>query len=252
MTPAVKAIIFANIALFVLSLFCARSIIAYLGLIPQAVIERGWIWQLGDLHVPARRSDAHPVQHARACGCSASSSSGCGARSSSPASTRSPAIGAGIDRDRGLVRCRSARCSATYGAVTIGASGALYGLSAGLRDVLPGPSDPDVLLFPVPAKYFVMIIRRACLPDRARQPGLERRPPRRPALVGYLYLQEPARRRRRSHRRNQVPLSEMEDEPPPPQVRRLLRRKVRLGQARALRTQNSRTQNSELLNRDGT
>ena len=45
MTPAVKWIIWANIALFVVSLVCPRAIIAYLGLIPQAVLERGWIWQ---------------------------------------------------------------------------------------------------------------------------------------------------------------------------------------------------------------
>ena len=43
-TPAVKAIIWANIALFVVSLFY-RDIIHYLGLTPAAVLQWGWIWQ---------------------------------------------------------------------------------------------------------------------------------------------------------------------------------------------------------------
>ena len=43
-TPAVKAIIWANVAFFVVTLFFGE-IILYLGLMPQAVLERGWIWQ---------------------------------------------------------------------------------------------------------------------------------------------------------------------------------------------------------------
>ena len=59
MTPAVKAIILANIAMFVLSLFFQQQLNDYLGLIPQAVVERGWLWQVatymflhaGPLHI---------------------------------------------------------------------------------------------------------------------------------------------------------------------------------------------------------
>jgi membrane associated rhomboid family serine protease len=43
-TPAVKAIIWANVALFVISLF-VPAIIDYLGLTPAAVVGRAWIWQ---------------------------------------------------------------------------------------------------------------------------------------------------------------------------------------------------------------
>src|SRR5688572_8770255 len=46
MTPAVKAIIWANIALFVVTLFYGR-ILEFLGLVPESVVERLWIWQLG-------------------------------------------------------------------------------------------------------------------------------------------------------------------------------------------------------------
>lgn len=42
-TPAVKAIIIANIAFFVLSLVYS-PVITYLGLVPEDVIGRGWLW----------------------------------------------------------------------------------------------------------------------------------------------------------------------------------------------------------------
>ena len=43
-TPAVKWIIWANIAVYIVC-FVAPSLRPYLGLIPEAVIERRWIWQ---------------------------------------------------------------------------------------------------------------------------------------------------------------------------------------------------------------
>ena len=45
-TPAVKWILIANIAMFVLTLILP-DIIGYLGLIPQQVLRHGWVWQLG-------------------------------------------------------------------------------------------------------------------------------------------------------------------------------------------------------------
>ena len=69
-------------------------LIDYLGLIPESSIERGWIWQLGHLHVPARRRRSTSCSTCSASGCSASSSSGCGARGSSCGTTPSPASAA--------------------------------------------------------------------------------------------------------------------------------------------------------------
>ena len=43
-TPAVKAIILANIGFFVVSSF-ASPIFRYLGLVPEDVVTRGWLWQ---------------------------------------------------------------------------------------------------------------------------------------------------------------------------------------------------------------
>src|SRR5262245_28667021 len=46
MTPAVRAIIIANIVVFLATFVAPRPIIDWLGLSPEAVIERGRIWQL--------------------------------------------------------------------------------------------------------------------------------------------------------------------------------------------------------------
>ena len=45
-TPAVKWILIANVAMFVLTLILP-DIIGYLGLIPEQVMRHGWVWQLG-------------------------------------------------------------------------------------------------------------------------------------------------------------------------------------------------------------
>jgi membrane associated rhomboid family serine protease len=155
LTPAVKAIIYANIALFVVSLF-ARDIIAYLGLIPQAVIERGWIWQ------PATYMFLHAdpfhilfnmlgvwmfgVELERLWGTKFFARfyaiTGIGAGVTAIAASFVP-IG-------GLL--------ATYGAVTIGASGALYGLLMAFAMYFPDRPILMFFVFPVPAKYFVMIM----------------------------------------------------------------------------------------------
>jgi len=43
-TPAVKWIVWANVAAYVASVFFP-VIVEYLGLMPESVIERGWLWQ---------------------------------------------------------------------------------------------------------------------------------------------------------------------------------------------------------------
>ncbi|MCX6550912.1 MAG: rhomboid family intramembrane serine protease, partial [Acidobacteria bacterium] len=44
LTPAVRALVAANVIGFVLTL-AFPSLTIYLGLIPALVLERGWIWQ---------------------------------------------------------------------------------------------------------------------------------------------------------------------------------------------------------------
>ena len=45
-TPAVRAIILANAALFLPSFFAAAFMQQYFGLVPELVLTRGWIWQV--------------------------------------------------------------------------------------------------------------------------------------------------------------------------------------------------------------
>ena len=44
-TPAVKAIIIANVGVFLVTFALPEVVIGFAGLSPAAVIERGWIWQ---------------------------------------------------------------------------------------------------------------------------------------------------------------------------------------------------------------
>jgi membrane associated rhomboid family serine protease len=154
-TPAVKVIIWANIAMFVVSQFLGW-IVEYLGLSPQAVLERGFLWQLatymflhaGALHILFNMLGIwmFGVELERLWG------------------TRFFAryyaitgVGAGITAVVASLLPVDA-LQATYGAITIGASGALYGLLLAFAMYYPDRPILMFLLFPIPAKYFVMIL----------------------------------------------------------------------------------------------
>lgn len=155
MTPAVKIIIWANIAFFVLSLVF-QEVTGYLGLIPQAVFERGWFWQVGTymfLHAGALHILFNMlgvwmfgVELERLWG--------------TTFFARYYAItgvGAGVTALVASLLPVDA-LQATYTAVTIGASGALYGLLMAFAIYYPDRPILMFLLFPIPAKYFVMIL----------------------------------------------------------------------------------------------
>lgn len=155
MTPAVKAIIWANVAFFVVSLFF-DPVITYLGLSPQAVLERGWLWQIGTymfLHAGALHILFNMlgvwmfgVELERLWG--------------TTFFARYYAItglGAGVTAVVASLLPVDA-LQATYDAVTIGASGALYGLLMAFALYYPDRPILMFLLFPIPAKYFVMIL----------------------------------------------------------------------------------------------
>jgi membrane associated rhomboid family serine protease len=155
MTPAVKAILLANIAFFVVSLFY-RPMVDYLGLVPKEVLGRGWLWQPVTymfLHADAMHILFNMlgvwmfgVELERRWGTRFF------ARFYAVAG-----IGAGITVIAvsllPIVALRE-----TYDAVTIGASGALYGLLMAFAIYYPDRPILMFLLFPIPAKYFVMIL----------------------------------------------------------------------------------------------
>jgi membrane associated rhomboid family serine protease len=154
-TPAVKAIILANVGFFVVSLLF-RPIVRYLGLVPEDVLTRAWLWQpvtymflhADPMHILFNMLGVWMF------GVELERRWGTNLFARYYAIT---GVGAGI-----TVIVASflpiAALQQTYEAVTIGASGALFGLLMAFAIYYPDRPILMFLLFPVPAKYFVMIL----------------------------------------------------------------------------------------------
>jgi membrane associated rhomboid family serine protease len=155
LTPAVKWIIWANVAAFVATVVFP-NLIPYLGLLPEAVIERRWLWQPitymflheGFFHILFNMLGIwmFGVELERMWG--------------TKFFLRYYAVtGIGAAITTLIVALLPfALAAGTYGSVTIGASGALYGLLLAFALYYPERPILMFMLFPVPAKYFVMII----------------------------------------------------------------------------------------------
>jgi membrane associated rhomboid family serine protease len=191
LTPAVKWLIIANVAMFVITLIdgarATPQLFEWLGLIPERVLEQRWIWQPvtymflhgGPVHLLFNMLGIwmFGVELERRWGTTFFlkyyAVTGIGAGLTVLAVTFLP-----LDFAR-----------ATYTAGTIGASGALFGLL--MAYALYYPDRPILLfmLFPIPAKYFVMIVGAmafisapgSSVSESAHLGGL---------LFGYLYLRD--------------------------------------------------------------
>ena len=155
LTPAVKWIIWSNIAAFVAAL-AFHQIVSYLGLVPQDVIERRWLWQpvtymflhAGALHILFNMLGIwmFGVELERMWGTrfflKYYAITGVGAALTTIVVSLLP----------------YAPTAATYQAMTIGASGALYGLLVAYALYFPDRPIWILLLFPIPAKIFVLIM----------------------------------------------------------------------------------------------
>jgi hypothetical protein len=66
MTPAVKAILFTNVAVFVVTFLAPEFVVGHLGLSPAADHQRSAGLAAGHASVRARSAQhhAHPIQHA--------------------------------------------------------------------------------------------------------------------------------------------------------------------------------------------
>jgi membrane associated rhomboid family serine protease len=184
---AVRALIWANVVMFVLSWF-APSIIGYLGLSPADVFLRYWIWQPltymflhgGVLHILFNMLALwmFGTELERLWGTRFFLKyyfvTGLGAAATTLVLSLAP-----VPLGRGL-----------FIATTIGASGAIYGLLLAYGVYFPDRPIYMYFLFPIPARYFVLIIGAitffASMSDAgggtanfAHLGGL---------LVGYLYL----------------------------------------------------------------
>jgi membrane associated rhomboid family serine protease len=157
MTPAVRAIIFANIGAFVVSLF-APDIIDLLGLRPLAVIEHWHVWQLVTylfLHSPTQFT--HILFNMLAVWMF-------GVDLERRWGTRGfvkfyfiTGVGAGLCT-LGVSLLPFAAARSMYDAVTIGASGSVYGLLMAWAILFPHRQILFMMIFPLPARAYVLIM----------------------------------------------------------------------------------------------
>jgi membrane associated rhomboid family serine protease len=188
MTPAVKALLYANAAVYVLSLF-VPAIVVWLGLVPKLVIEHGFIWQPVTYMFVHARTPTHILFNMLILWMF-------GVELERMWRTRFflkfyaiTGIGAGLLSI--LVSLLPfAATRATYNADIIGASGALYGLL--LAFALYYPNRPILMFFffPVPAKYFVAILGAiAFITSMEGSSGVAATTHLGGLLVAYVYLQ---------------------------------------------------------------
>jgi membrane associated rhomboid family serine protease len=187
MTPAVKWIIWANVAAFVACVIYP-PLTTYLGLIPEAVIERRWIWQpltymflhegIGHILFNMLGIWMFGTELERLWG--------------TRMFLRYYAItGLGAAITTIVVSLLPFTITAaTYGSNTIGASGALYGLLMAFAMYYPERPILMFMLFPVPAKYFVLILGAISflLSASGSAPRVAHAAHLGGMLFGYLYL----------------------------------------------------------------
>ncbi len=186
-TPAVKYLIWANVAVYALTwIFPVLTIV--LGLVPQAVFGRVWLWQPvtymfvhGDLmHILFNMLGVwmFGVELERLWGTRFFlryyAVAGLGAAATTLLWSLLP-----LDVSTQI-----------YYAVTFGASGALYGLLMAFAMYFPDRPILMFLLFPIPAKYFVLIIGAIAFMASAGSGGggVAHTAHLGGLVVGYLYL----------------------------------------------------------------
>jgi membrane associated rhomboid family serine protease len=158
MTPAVRAIIYANIAVFLITLFAPGAIVEAFGLSPVLVLEQVRVWQLATylfVHSPTHLS--HILFNMLAVwmfGVDLERRWGTNGFLKYYFIT---GVGAGISMI--LVSLLPFEATqATYDSVTIGASGAVYGLLMAWALLFPYREILFMLIFPLRARTFVLIM----------------------------------------------------------------------------------------------
>jgi membrane associated rhomboid family serine protease len=158
MTPAVRMIIYINVAVFFLTFFAPRFFVETFGLIPEAVLEGLQFWQvLTYLFVHDPNGFMHVLFNMLAVWMFGVELE---RRWGTPAFVRFYLItGVGAGFATILVSLLPfAFANGIYKAATIGASGAVYGLILAWALIFPHRQILFMMIFPLPARVFAFIL----------------------------------------------------------------------------------------------
>lgn len=187
LTPAVRMLLYANIGMYVLSFIF--PIVDYLGLVPKQVIEAQWLWQPVTYMFLHARNPTHILFNMLILWMF-------GVELERMWHTKFfvkyyfvTGVGAGL-LSVAIALLPFAATSGTYNVNIIGASGALYGLLLAYALYFPDRPILMLLFFPVPAKYFVMILGAIAFITSIEGGGpVAATTHLAGLLVGYIYLQ---------------------------------------------------------------
>jgi membrane associated rhomboid family serine protease len=193
LTPAVRAIIFTNVAVFVLTLFSPSFFVGEFGLLPQAVVEGLQIWRVGTyLFVHDPGGFGHVLFNMLAVwmfGVDLERRWGTGAFTRYYLLT---GVGAGLSQL--VVSLLPFEGTAgTYLIPTVGASGAVYGLLLAWALIFPHRQVLFMFVFPLPARVFAFIMGAIAFLSAAAGSGnaVAHVAHLGGMIVGWIYLQGP-------------------------------------------------------------
>jgi membrane associated rhomboid family serine protease len=193
LTPAVKALLIANAAGWLLAFVAPGHMVGFFGLTPEHVVERGRLWQpVTYLFVHSPHSISHILLNMLALWMFGVELE---RRWGTVAFTKYyfvAGIGAGLST-LAVSLLPFAFAAPVYSHTTIGASGAVYGLLMAWALLFPHRQILFMFLFPLPARVFVLIVGAVAffsalgasggpVAHLAHLGGL---------LIGYLYLRGP-------------------------------------------------------------
>jgi membrane associated rhomboid family serine protease len=188
LTPAVRMLLYVNIGMYVLSLVVPR-IVDYLGLIPKQVIKAYWLWQPVTYMFLHARNPTHILFNMLILWMFGIELERMWRTKFFVKYYFVTGVGAGLV-SVAIAMLPFSATSATYDANIIGASGALYGLLLAYALYFPDRPILMFLFFPVPAKYFVMILGAIAFITSIEGGGRVAATTHLAGLVvGYIYLQ---------------------------------------------------------------
>jgi membrane associated rhomboid family serine protease len=155
-TPAVRFLLWANVITYVATLIFP-TLVGWLGLSPQLVIEKYWLWQPVTYMFVHARSPSHILFNMLILWMFGVELERMWRTELFVKYYFVTGVGAGLI-SIAVSMLPFAATHATYYANIIGASGALYGLLLAYAWYYPDRPILMFLLFPVPAKYFVAIL----------------------------------------------------------------------------------------------